>query len=624
MDGKPAIVRPRVYVPGTREAVLLEDAVQERIETRRFGLIELTGPAGSGKSTAISHLAHVFGNGPLRKFLDRPQESVIRKLFEAAGDQIVVYTAPDHKLASTFVEHWWLASWGLDECIEYLLATHREQCASVMQRLKADAGCGWLGGLPELWPVVLERMVADESLKTVKTALRQAMHARLPTATALTAARTCCAMRLLEPNQPIPDAMQLWQYGGIGGRILSLLRHSQVQMLLASEHVAEQLRAELEGVLERPLPEALMQEVAGLVRGDENVLNWLRSRLAHANRNGHAMAASLLQLAGANWVPSLGYAPRLVDACLAGVSWPRVNLVLLEIANADLSDADLSEARLERVFALGTNFSRANLHGALLINFNASEAVFADADLSFVRAENAHLCSADLRRADLEGALLKRANLSKAYLRGANFRRADLTGAWFGDCHLDDADFSGADLSFAELSKVVLRRADFTGAKFYGATLNGCDLEGMRLPGANFEKALLAEACLSSSHMPSASFRGADLTSAGLADIDWEGADLRDADLTWATFHMGSSRSGLVGSPIACEGSRTGFYTDELNEQDFKSPEEIRKANLCGANLCGAKVDHTDFYLVDLRNAKYTSEQAEHFRRCGAILEARV
>ncbi|HEV2294223.1 MAG TPA: pentapeptide repeat-containing protein [Tepidisphaeraceae bacterium] len=85
---------------------------------------------------------------------------------------------------------------------------------------------------------------------------------------------------------------------------------------------------------------------------------------------------------------------------------------------------------------------------------------------------------------------------------------------------------------------------------------------------------------------------------------------------------MGSSRSGLVGSPIACEGSRTGFYTDDYNDQDFKSPEEIRKANLCGADLRGAKVDKVDFYLVDLRGATYTPEQAEHFARCGVHARA--
>ena len=77
----------------------------------------------------------------------------------------------------------------------------------------------------------------------------------------------------------------------------------------------------------------------------------------------------------------------------------------------------------------------------------------------------------------------------------------------------------------------------------------------------------------------------------------------RGADLRGASFHMGSSRSGLVDSTIASLGTRTGFYTDDYNEQDFKSPEEIRKANLRGADLRGAKIDGVDFYLVDLRDA---------------------
>jgi hypothetical protein len=87
---------------------------------------------------------------------------------------------------------------------------------------------------------------------------------------------------------------------------------------------------------------------------------------------------------------------------------------------------------------------------------------------------------------------------------------------------------------------------------------------------------------------------------------------------------MGSSRSGLVDSPIASLGTRTGFYTDDYNEQDFKSPEEIRKANLRSADLRGAKIDGVDFYLVDLRDALYDASQEQQFRSTGAILESRV
>ena len=69
---------------------------------------------------------------------------------------------------------------------------------------------------------------------------------------------------------------------------------------------------------------------------------------------------------------------------------------------------------------------------------------------------------------------------------------------------------------------------------------------------------------------------------------------------------MGSSRSGLVGSPYACEGSKTGFYTDDFEDLTFKRPEEVRKANLCGADLRDARADGVDFYLVDLRAPSWT------------------
>ena len=60
-------------------------------------------------------------------------------------------------------------------------------------------------------------------------------------------------------------------------------------------------------------------------------------------------------------------------------------------------------------------------------------------------------------------------------------------------------------------------------------------------------------------------------------------------------------------SYLASEGTRTGFYTDDSYEQDFKAPEEIRKANLCHADLRGAEIEKVDFYLVDLRGARTRS-----------------
>ncbi|HLU39531.1 MAG TPA: hypothetical protein VK081_09105 [Planctomycetota bacterium] len=59
----------------------------------------------------------------------------------------------------------------------------------------------------------------------------------------------------------------------------------------------------------------------------------------------------------------------------------------------------------------------------------------------------------------------------------------------------------------------------------------------------------------------------------------------RREPLDHAAFHLGSTRSGLVESTIACEGSRTGFYPDESFDDRFRAPEGVRKANLRGCDL---------------------------------------
>ncbi len=66
---------------------------------------------------------------------------------------------------------------------------------------------------------------------------------------------------------------------------------------------------------------------------------------------------------------------------------------------------------------------------------------------------------------------------------------------------------------------------------------------------------------------------------------------------------------------------RSSVCLRTFHEQESKSPEEIRKANLCRADLREAEIDGVDFYLVDLRGARYTPAQEAHFRQCGALLE---
>jgi hypothetical protein len=45
---------------------------------------------------------------------------------------------------------------------------------------------------------------------------------------------------------------------------------------------------------------------------------------------------------------------------------------------------------------------------------------------------------------------------------------------------------------------------------------------------------------------------------------------------------------------------------------------------LQGSDVRGGKIEGIDYYLVNVRDAKFDSQQAEHLRRCGAIIKTRA
>lgn len=105
-----------------------------------------------------------------------------------------------------------------------------------------------------------------------------------------------------------------------------------------------------------------------------------------------------------------------------------------------------------------------------------------------------------------------------------------------------------------------------------------------------------------------------------LGEVEWVNCDLRESDLRGCTFHFGSTRCGIVGSPYPSHGTRTGFYTDDLERLYFEQPESVRRGNLQGCDLRGANIDGVDFYLIDLRGAKLDPGQKRHAAATGAIL----
>jgi uncharacterized protein YjbI with pentapeptide repeats len=594
-----APVRPRVICPESGEELPLEDVVRSFLERGARRTIHLRGDRES-TSAALRHLALVFADTPEVRIRLSPAPTVT--LRRGTGDHLLV--------------HCRMAPWGRDDWIEYLLSVHRERCASVVRRLPPPGEADPLCGSASVWPAVLDLMAADESLGTPREAILRYVYSLVKD---VPRAQAACldALRAGLPVDP-KLANSLIESLGTCPILISL---SGLRLLVAVDKVVTDLAAGAGcEFLDWTLPRDLVYEAARLVARSPGAMAHL-NRLVMTKR--WAMAASLLHATDTGWVPDPACLPSFMGAYLRGAAWPDAILAGLVAHAADLAGADLRRADLTGANLMSANLAGACLQRARFAGGSASRAKLARADLSFIEAGGATFHSADLRGADLSGAHLDGACLESAHLEGACLTDADLSGARLAGAALESADLSGANLKKARLAGVKLSECRCVGATFVGADLTRCDLEGLELPAADFTGADLKNALLTGTSAPDGRFDGARLREAGLAEVDWERASLRGADLTGASFHLGSSRSGRVGSPIPCEGSKTGFYTDDYDEQDFKPPEQIRKANLCFADLRGAVLKKVDFYLVDLRGALLDPEEEEHARRCGAILEAR-
>src|SRR5215213_8451754 len=84
-----AAVRPRVYTPVSKDALLLEDEVARFVDEGAGGLIAVLGPPGSGKTTALRHLASVLLPTADVLLLGNPGAAPME-----APVRLVVYTAP--------------------------------------------------------------------------------------------------------------------------------------------------------------------------------------------------------------------------------------------------------------------------------------------------------------------------------------------------------------------------------------------------------------------------------------------------------------------------------------------------------------------------------------------------
>ena len=244
-----AIVRPHVFITDADSPLPLGDEIGERIERGDTGLIELAGAAGSGKSTALAHLAYLHADNPHLLLRDDPDTAELAQLRDAAADRLVLCSVAERVSATEGAVRWRLAPWTQDAWIEYLLAAHHDRCASVMRRVLANRNRAALGGCPELWRAVLDRLAEDESIVDLNSALRSAVSERLQTDDACSAARKYSLIALkidmsADSRSTKSASDGTLDFPELDGHALLLLRHFRTQVLLAADCLAEALAHE--------------------------------------------------------------------------------------------------------------------------------------------------------------------------------------------------------------------------------------------------------------------------------------------------------------------------------------------------------------------------------------------
>ncbi len=513
------------------------------LRLRSLGLGQVDGLELSGRP----------GAGPFSGHVPRPAPPLASCGGHGTRPGRVTLTGPGRpKLLADFK----LAPWGKDDWIEHLLGIEPEPL-----RLGADSpggagdGAEPPSGEPELWRIVLDRMAADVAIEGPRQRSRIELDACFHDRRARERTEAEC-LRLLLDWRPGPTREDRDVYGfSVDDPLTRLLRHQAIQLLLAANRFADNLARGAEcNTLASSVRQDLIGETALQLADRPEAVAFLKHLIADSDERRHPLAASLLHALRIEWKPD----QPLLDS--RGRTWRR-RIGLGSTSKAPTCGRPGSDARtcLAARFARA-RFDDAQLAGADLRTASIGEARFDRADLTQARlakvqARVSRFEAACLRGADLELADLDGANFLNADLRGARLTLASMAGAILKHVKIEGADFTCANLSKAILSGLNLTEARFDNAWFAGAKLFRCNLEGMTLPHAIFAGAELAYALMTGSLMPDADFRDAYLCQAGLAEVEWERADLRNADLRGAAFHLGSSRSGLVGSPFLAKGA---------------------------------------------------------------------
>ena len=606
-----APVQPRAYSPISHDSLPLVDLILDLADSK----IRTVRIVGRGIKTALAYLGKELKDYANIRVLGPDEEAESNHLWD-----VTVFASYSKVKCKADLELK-LASWGRDEAIEYLMAKSPEKCKSVMTRLlKADDL--WIAnGSPRITSIVLDQMIQSETLNSVEQAVLAHFNTLDLKDEQRSAISYLCIENLFSDDKAGIALCDLAPHL-ISHATVKILSNEPVRYAIVTERIVRALRtSETPKVMMKRWPNAFTAFIGDKIKTDVKVNNFLNLLANDPQKHSASNAASLLVHNDKNWKPTIVDRQNYGNGNFSCVNWAELSFDTAFLAFADLSMATLRKTNFRNATLSSANFFKAYLAAANLTNCSAWRADFSEANMRAVNArlggffkanfERAILECSDLANTNFKEAILRDADLSNCYLEKAKFAKADLTNVNFKKSRLKGAKFPRADLRTANLTET-----DLSETNLKRSLLQGQSLENVKMVSTLFNNAILTGTKFRNCDM-----RNCFLNNAKMADIDWEDCDLRGANFLNCQFQMGSTRAGTgVDSPYPSHGTRTGYYTDDYDDHYFKSPEERRKANLCGCNLTGAKVNDADFYLVDLRGAIYDDTQKEHFQKCGAIL----
>lgn len=444
-----ALVRPRVTMLRSGQRLLLEEEVAALLAKRRGGHLMLLGGTGSGKTSALRHLAYVFaGHSRLRLHDDTPPRERPRT------EDVVVEAAPS-EVTETPHEKRYLAPWNDEQCTEYVAAAHPSCVIRTMSAWQRTGLVAELGRWPGICTCVLDHFsqAPDASGFAI---LREVLDERLPAQRRVTAMRQALRSYAPRTNHKTSSDGE-WSAHDSAIEELGLLRALSLRGILAAEQLVDSVLQQQSGSLTRVhWHPSLVEGVHALLAHAPDLRARLEAMLPRRSLRHRGIVLSLLNTTGERYRPPSDSIWGIPGARLTGADMHRIHFYG-DLHSVDLAEADLRGAVLDECNMIG-----ATLRGALLEH----------ASMTFIEGAGLVAPGIQARAADLHYARMPDSNLHSADLSGAILRNAVLTR-----CTLNDACLRGADLRGADLTAARMTGADLTSARLQGANLSNCRLD---------------------------------------------------------------------------------------------------------------------------------------------------